>query len=351
MTETPSHAEREVERARADLSQTLDALKERLTFGRIVDEARTQFFGDGGSEFVTNLGRQIRENPLPVALVGLGALWLMLGERRGPSSRTVRVYPSEAERMGGYRESFGERAQQAAAQMGTGLRSTAETMRETREGMTERAREVAAEAGESMRSAAGAVSETVRHAGETAADWMHQAGSAARTAGGSMGELGQRTSESIRTMAEEQPLVLGAIGMALGALVGAMLPSTRMENQYLGEARDQLREAIVEQGGELYERGKVTATEAYRAAAEEARKQGLLPEEGEGKTFAEKAEQVLTKAGEAAKEAGQREAGAALTEGGPKAQTAAGEGVQPQESIRPGSPVIPDQPSAPVRRS
>jgi len=317
VTETPRHAEREVERARADLSQTLDALKERLTFGRLIDEARTQFFGDGASEFVTNLGRQIRENPLPVALVGLGALWMMLGERKAPS-RTGRHYPSAPERMGSYQEGFRERAYQAAEQMGTGLRTTAETMRDTREGITEKVREVAAEAGETVSSAAGAVSQSVRHAGETAADWMHQARSAARTAGGDMGELGRRTTESLRSMVEEQPLVLGAIGMALGALVGAMLPSTRIEDQYLGEARDQLREAITEQGGELYERGKIAATEAYRAAAEEARKQGLLPEEGEGKTLAEKAEQVLTKAGEAAKEAGQREAGAAMPEGGRK---------------------------------
>ncbi len=51
----------------------------------------------------------------------------------------------------------------------------------------------------------------------------------------------QRTTRSFSEIIEQQPLVLGAIGLAVGALVGAMLPRTRMEDEYLGEARDQIR--------------------------------------------------------------------------------------------------------------
>lgn len=363
MTETPRHAEREVERARADLSHTLDALRERLTIGHLVDEARTQFFGSSGGEFTTNLSRQLRENPMPAALIGLGVLWMMMSERGGRArTHAVRVHPSgvgretgypEAGGEPGYLEGVGERAQQAAAQMGMGLRSTTETMRGAGEGATERARHAAAGAGETMRSMAGTVSETMRHAGDSASGWMEQARGAARSAGGGADQMRQRTMQSLNTLVEEQPLVLGAVGMALGAIVGAMLPSTRIEDQYLGETRDQLRDAVAEQGGELYERGKATATEVYRAAAEEARTQGLVPEETGGKPLAEKAEGVLRKAGEAAREAGQREAGAASESGGTTAQQAAREpGRQPPESIKPGSPVTSDRPPAPpVRES
>lgn len=356
MTETPRQAEREVERARADLSHTLDALRERLTFGQIFDEARAQFLGSGGGEFTTNLSRQVRENPLPVALVGLGVLWMMMGERGGRArTHAVRVHPSETGRGPGrgqgYLEGAGERAQQAAAQMGMSLRTTTETMRGAGESAAERARQAAAGAGESMRSMAGTVGETMRHAGESATEWMEQARGAARYAGDGAGQVGQRTMQSFNKMLEEQPLLLGAIGIALGAVVGALLPSTRIEDQYLGETRDQLRDAIAEQGGELYERGKATATEAYRAAADEARAQGLMPEETGGKPLAEKAEDVLRKAGEAAREAGQREAGGAAESARGTTGQAAGEpGRQPPETIRPGAPVTPDRPPVPPIR-
>ena len=74
MTETPRQAEREVERARADLSQTLDALKEKLSLSHLFDEVRDQFMGSSGGEFTSNLSRQVRNNPMPAALVGLGVL-------------------------------------------------------------------------------------------------------------------------------------------------------------------------------------------------------------------------------------------------------------------------------------
>jgi len=319
--------------------------------GHIVDEARTQFFGSGGGEFATNLGRQIRENPMPAALIGLGVLWMMMGDRGGRTrTHGVRVQASGTGRETGYFEGTGERAQQAAAQMGMGLRTTAETMRDAGESAAERARQAAAGAGESMRSMAGSVSETMRHAGESASEWMQQARSATRSAGEGAGQMRQRTMQSFNALVEEQPLVLGAIGLALGAVVGAMLPSTRIEDQYLGETRDQLRDAIAEQGGELYERGKVTATEVYRAAAEEARAQGLVSGETSGKPLAERAEEVLTKAGEAAKEAAQREAGAATERGGTTRQSAAEPGRQPSETIKPGAPVIPDRPPTPPIR-
>lgn len=187
---------------------------------------------------------------------------------------------------------------------------------------------------------------------------MQSAMSTAQDATRTAQQMGHETRRTISDLMEQQPLLIGAAGIALGALIGAMLPRTRLEDEYLGEARDQLGEAISEQTGQLYERGKVTATEVYRAAAEEARAQGLVPEEGEGKTLAEKAEQVLTKAGEKAKEVGQREmgtgemgsgqagsSGAGTSLPGTPQQTAAGQtsGVQPPENIRPGTPVMPDR--------
>lgn len=353
MTQTASHAEREVERARADLTQTLDALREKLSFSEVLDEMRAQFLGSSSGEFTSNLTRQIRENPLPAVMIGAGALMLMMGERRRTRSHTVRIHPDV------------EHAHRTTHQMGAGLRSATESMREAGGSAAERARSAAQGAGEAIGGMAETVGESVRHAGDSAAAFMHQARDTAQTVRESTGEIGQRTMQSFNSMLDQQPLLIGAIGVALGALVGAMLPRTQMEDELLGETRDQLRDAITEQSGELYERGKVTATEVYRAAADEARQQGLLPEdELGGKPIAEKIEQVVTKAGEAAKQAGQREASEAekrlggepgsrstSASAGPTGGAGQTAGRQPPESIKPGAPIVPDRPpTAPPAR-
>ena len=41
-----------------------------------------------------------------------------------------------------------------------------------------------------------------------------------------------------QTFMHEQPLAVGAIALGLGALIGALLPSTRREDDLLGEHRD-----------------------------------------------------------------------------------------------------------------
>ena len=358
MTEKPTHAEREVQRARADLSETLDALKEKLSFGELFEEASSRFMSGDGAQFIRNLARQARENPMPAVLAGASLLWMMLGKQRE-------------------RRPTHERQPTYGMGNGPGMRTAAESAQETGEGTLERARSAVSSAGGAVRSAAetvgdvmGSVGHTVGHtmssakeaarsATGTAAGLMHSVRETAQSAAEGAQHMRQRTTRSFSEIVEQQPLVLGAIGLALGALVGAMLPRTRMEDEYLGEARDQLRETISEQSGQLYERGRVTATEVYRAAAEEARAQGLLPEGGGGQTLVEKAEEVIAKAGEKAREVAERELGgdepagsrgdesriAQGTPGGTREQTASPEttGTKAPETIRPGQPVMPDR--------
>ncbi|MDC7987074.1 DUF3618 domain-containing protein, partial [Rhodoplanes sp. TEM] len=81
---TAREIETEAERQRAQLNDTLEALRERMTPGEIVDQAMAFARGHGGGEFVQNLGRQVRSSPLPVALVATGLAWLMFSPRRPP---------------------------------------------------------------------------------------------------------------------------------------------------------------------------------------------------------------------------------------------------------------------------
>jgi Protein of unknown function (DUF3618) len=78
--------EREAEETRSQLSGTLEELRGRMTPGRVVDQLLDYTRNSPGGEFVRNLGREVRENPMPLVLIGIGIAWLMLA-----SSRTSRA--------------------------------------------------------------------------------------------------------------------------------------------------------------------------------------------------------------------------------------------------------------------
>ena len=58
---------------------------------------------------------------------------------------------------------------------------------------------------------------------------------------------------------EERPLAIGAAALALGVVAGLMAPSTRKEDELMGETRDRLMERAKEVGEEALEKGKQVA--------------------------------------------------------------------------------------------
>jgi hypothetical protein len=80
-------------------------------------------------------------------------------------------------------------------------------------------------------------------------------------------------------IAKENPLGLAIGGAAVGFLAGIAVPSTRVEDERLGSAADQVKEKAKEVGQEAVERGKTVAQEATQTAVETAKERGS--EEGE----------------------------------------------------------------------
>lgn len=74
---------------------------------------------------------------------------------------------------------------------------------------------------------------------------------------------------SFESLMREQPLLLGALGVAAGAALGAMLPSTRQEDELMGEASEQLGEAAKQQMHLQLRKGKRVAEAASDAAMEQ----------------------------------------------------------------------------------
>ena len=84
MTRDTSDIEREVEVRRHEVERTLDALRAKLSTGEIVESVTRSVAnaGNTGNEVAGTLGRQIKENPLPVVITGVGLALLIAGQAK-----------------------------------------------------------------------------------------------------------------------------------------------------------------------------------------------------------------------------------------------------------------------------
>jgi hypothetical protein len=96
----------------------------------------------------------------------------------------------------------------------------------------------------------------------------------------------------VKDTAERNPLGLTLAGAGLGFLAGLLAPSTRMENEKLGPAADQVKSQAADAGQEALEHGKQVAQEAAQSAVETVKEEGKQHGEQLSSTLREKAREV-----------------------------------------------------------
>lgn len=86
---TPDEIERDIERERAGLTHTLDTLQERFSIEGIVHQVGDQLRENGG-EIGRSVAQSVKQNPLALAVTGVGLAWLIFGNgRSAPENRTT----------------------------------------------------------------------------------------------------------------------------------------------------------------------------------------------------------------------------------------------------------------------
>jgi ElaB/YqjD/DUF883 family membrane-anchored ribosome-binding protein len=88
---SPAEIEREIEEERRSLTGTLDELQHRFSFDRMTTEAGHYVRSQSG-EIATAVSRAVRENPMAIALTGVGIAWMILGNRRNGGGYEARGY-------------------------------------------------------------------------------------------------------------------------------------------------------------------------------------------------------------------------------------------------------------------
>ena len=100
--------------------------------------------------------------------------------------------------------------------------------------------------------------------------------------------------ENTSQMLRDQPLVAGALGIAIGAVLGALLPLSRRENELMGETRDEVVDQAMQYGqetlGQATEAAKDVANAAAEAVKEEAQKQGLTADRDQSQSNEQRAQ-------------------------------------------------------------
>jgi ElaB/YqjD/DUF883 family membrane-anchored ribosome-binding protein len=240
--------ERDVENTREHITETLDELRARMSPGQMLDEAIDYARHSGGGEMMRNLGRTMRDNPTPLLLIGAGIAWMMAtdGAARRRSDGAAGAHFSSA----------ASRARDAASRLGEGASS-----------MADKAAGAAAGMGDTLASTA-----------DSARRSMHDARDSVSEAGSSAYRTARDLSGSASALLHDQPLVMGALGFAIGAALGGAIPETRMEDRMMGDTRDALKDSTTAMAAEQYEKAKDVAEKTVEEVQNEADKQGLTTE-------------------------------------------------------------------------
>ena len=281
MARSVEELRRESEQSRAELAATIDRLRDRIT--DTAEDLRYKVSPQGikseVSDFVSRktqgwldtLKQQARENPIQTIAVGTAVA--------APALRLARGFPLPL------------------LMIGAGLALTSKALRagaaEAAAPALEKAREMVGEATERVQSSGEDAADVVSSSGRRAADL---AGEAKARVSGIADDLKERASETTdqvkarmhaasgkatdaierarstasaapemtRQLIRDNAALIGGLGVAIGAIIAASLPDTKIEAAVIGKASDSVKRAA----GKAAQSGFETAKEAVLSAAD-----------------------------------------------------------------------------------
>ncbi|MCT8990833.1 DUF3618 domain-containing protein [Chelativorans sp. SCAU2101] len=233
MTEkTSAELEHEAESVRSRMTETAESLQRKLSPGQLVDEFTAYFRNSDGKIALDNLKAQVRDNPLPLAMISAGVAWLFMGG--GPSARQYGWNGRDNGQDATAADTFGA----SGAEVWEGASGL-----EPLEGGAPYGDRNAQDSGASLTDRVGAAYSAT---GEAASSAASRVSGTARSVGRRAGEAGSSARRMLTDSLEQEPLILGALGVAVGAAVGAMMPRTKVEEAYLAPYGEKMRDSAKE---------------------------------------------------------------------------------------------------------
>jgi hypothetical protein len=186
--------QQDIEATRERIDRTAAELEDRVSLDHLGDVAMEKLRSSGARDFVDNLGRSLRDHPLPAVMTGIGMRWLMTAETR------------RNEVHDGNGHQTGERARELAHELG------------------DRSKRVASKA---------------RHGAEELTDGLRDGW--------------DKVQRGWDRTVQREPLLLGVLGLAAGVAMAAWAPATETEDELLGSTSDRLKRRAATRGRERAE--------------------------------------------------------------------------------------------------
>lgn len=318
---------------RREMSETIDAIQEKLSFSNISEQVQTQvseqinnvvetakdaLYGktadvlNSVSRGIKDIGggdlvKQAQRNPTALALVGAGIGALLVGlvvrgdkkkKKKSASFRykndpykydsddynddnDVRYTKSSRRELRSGKSTF-NRMNEATVPASrsnsdettdSAYKTVADTASSTYAGVTSAAtsayESVGDAAGKTFEGVSNAAGKTFESVGEIAGKTYEAVGDAAGYTYEKAGDLGGQMKINYDHYIEENPLAVGAVALAIGAAIGFAIPLTNKENEYLGEYRDSVLEKAQATAQDALGSVKQMASDAQKVITDE----------------------------------------------------------------------------------
>lgn len=296
MTRSVEDIRRESENARAQFSATVDQLRNKI--GETTDDIRhrvspegiksevSDFVAGKSRDWIASLKQQAMDNPmqaiaagaaiavptlrlargipLPLLLIGAGfalaspRIRARVAEAAAPTlDRVTAIAQDGASQLRPVRDA----AIEATASARDALSSNAASLEATATDLVGRARDRAGQLRDQLGEQASSVKDFAQ---ETMTDVRNKATDLAATAPAAAGKV----------IGQNAPLI-GALGLAIGAIIAASLPATRAENATLGKVRDRAGDMTADALGSGFATAKSAVLSAADAATQSVKDAGL----------------------------------------------------------------------------
>jgi hypothetical protein len=278
-TRTADEIERDIQRERAQMSDSINNLQEKFSVDSIVNDLGNMFRTQG-EDLSRTFSQTVGRNPAAVALVGVGLAWLIIGRNhsedvdddwrdRGRYGRGSGEWQGRSDmrsRHGMHTDhdrhwfdgDHAGRSRDDRGGMRDKLHDTADTVRDKVSQATSGISNAASDLTERLSQGLEDLSEAARERVVAARRKAHDA----RVASGSVAQRGR---DSASDFFESQPLVVGGLALAFGAALGGVLPHSRIEDETMGASSDRL----YAEAEELFRAEREKAMKAARSAATE----------------------------------------------------------------------------------
>ncbi len=224
-----AHLQREATAARAGLSSALDELRESVSTTALTNGAMT-FAKEGSTAVARAAIDRAMASPLAAMLIGAGVFMLMTGGNKDSQVGAVvdkgnEAIKSTASTLAGAGSSIAGAASSALSAVSRASGAVAETAVAS----ADRAKTAAGDASSMATDAYG-------KAKSTAEDLAVQGREQGKQAIDQTRAMVHDAQGRLEQFAREQPILVAALGVAFGAALGASLPMTKAEQDYMGGA-------------------------------------------------------------------------------------------------------------------